>query len=91
METFTRTVPIPAVSAFTVSTLFFDWPGQVIAVTLAAAGGQVMTHSWTGATATTLMTQLNKANLSVTSLHRRVIDRLIADNVIAGSASGSPD
>ncbi len=48
METFTRTVPIPAVSQFTVSTLFFDWPGQVISVTLAGAGGQVMTHSWTG-------------------------------------------
>lgn len=91
METFTRTVPIPAVSQFTVSTLFLDWPGQVISVTLAGAGGQVMTHSWHGATATTLMTQLNKANLSITSLHRRVIDRLIADNVIAGSASGSPD
>ena len=91
METFTRTVAIPAVSDFTVSELYFNWPRQVISVVLTGAAGQVQTHSWNGSTATTLMTQLNKANLSVTSLHRRVLNQLISDGVIAGSVAGSPE
>lgn len=91
MEIFTRTVPIPAVSQFTVSTLYLDWPGQVIQVTLSGANGQKLTHGWHGATATTLIVQLNKANLSTTSLHRRVIDRLISDGVLSGSVAGAPD
>lgn len=91
METFTRTVAIPAVSDFTVAQLFFDWPGQVIGVTLRSASGQVMTHNYLGAAAATLMTSLNKANLSTTSLHKRVLNQLISDGVLTGTVSGAPD
>lgn len=41
--------------------------------------------------ATTLMLALNKANLSTKSLHRRILERLVADGHIAGTISGTPD
>lgn len=46
---------------------------------------------YVGTTAHTLIAQLNVANLSTTSLHKRVLNRLIADGKLAGTVSGSPD
>ena len=37
------------------------------------------------------MKALNKADLSVKSLHRRVLERLIADSFLPGLVSGSPE
>jgi hypothetical protein len=37
-----------------------------------------------------LITALNKANLSTTSLERRILQRLIADGHLAGSVTGTP-
>jgi hypothetical protein len=38
-----------------------------------------------------MMISLNKVNLSVKSLHRRVIEQLINDGKLDGTISGSPD
>jgi hypothetical protein len=38
-----------------------------------------------------LMIALNKANLTVKSLQRRVLEQLAADGLLAGSVTGTPD
>lgn len=46
---------------------------------------------YTGATALTMMNQLNKANLTTNSLQKRIFERLIADGKLVGTISGTPD
>ena len=41
--------------------------------------------------ATNLMIALNKANLTIKSLQRRVLEQLIADDMLLGAISGTPD
>ena len=41
--------------------------------------------------ARSMMRSLNKANLSVKSLHRRIMEELITRGYLAGSISGTPD
>jgi hypothetical protein len=44
-----------------------------------------------GTEATNLMVALNKANLSTKSLHRRIMEKAIADGKLSGTISGVPD
>lgn len=92
-ETITLTTPaVAAVSIdYQVVYLELDWEHARIVVRLLAPDGRRIAHNYLGATATTLMRQLNIANLSVKSLHRRVIERLVADGVVSGSIGGVPD
>ena len=62
-----------------------------IEVVLHGANGHVFTHAWRGQTADTMLVALNKADLSVKSLHRRIMEKLIADGVIEGSISGAAE
>jgi hypothetical protein len=71
--------------------LELDWDHPRIVVKLRADDGKRVAHNYLGLTALTLMRQLNKADLTLTSLHRRVINRLIADGIIGGVVSGVPD
>jgi hypothetical protein len=53
--------------------------------------GKVVEKSYNGTTAVTFMNQLNTANLAITSLERRVLQRLQTDGVIgSGTISGTP-
>lgn len=92
-ETIRVTTPaVPEVHTdYQVVYLELDWEHPRIVVKLRADDGQRVSHNYLGATALTLMRQLNVANLSVQSLHRRVINRLMADGVIGGVVSGVPD
>ena len=81
----------PAITNYRVMVLELNWKAAYIGIGLEGPNGEPFRHSYTGATATTLMTALNKANLTSNSLHRCVIQRLIDDGVIAGTISGSPD
>lgn len=88
----------PGAQQFRIALLVFDWEGQRIKVHLRegtansfASGGKLITAHYDGATAVTLMTALNKANLTTQSLHQRVMARLIADGKLSGSTSGTPD
>lgn len=85
---------------FRVTQLHLDWESQKIGIRLrevnangvAAQGGRVVHASYGGAMAITLMTALNKANLSTKSLHKRIIEQLQADGRLgAGTINGSPD
>lgn len=62
-----------------------------ITVRLIGQSGLTLTHTWRGESADADIVALNKANLSGTSLYRRIINKLIADGVIAGTATGTPD
>lgn len=91
METLTLTTPLTS-SAVVVERLILDWTGAAIYVVLRAPDGRRLEYSYLGASATALMTALNKANLSVKSLHRRIVEQLQADHPeLAGIISGVPD
>ena len=85
---------VPVVPASTlnyrVTVLHLDWPNGVIQITLVDNNGVAMNFSYTNAEATTLMTFLNTANLSVKSLHKRILEKLVADGKLTGTISGTP-
>ena len=86
-------------TVFRIALLAFDWERALIKIHLKqwsagafVAGGKHLAVSYDGATATTLMNQLNTVNLSTQSLHQRVMARLLTDGKIpAGTSSGTPD
>ena len=55
------------------------------------ANGVYVNFIYVGSVARTLMNQLNTANLTNNSLHRRIIQRLINDGKLSGDISGTPD
>ena len=91
-ETLVLTTPItaPSITEYSVASLTLNWEGQRIDIVLVEPGGQRYTKSYTGATATTLMVALNKLDLSVKSLQRRILERLAADGFLPGTISGTP-
>lgn len=98
-EIVTFAAPVdPIRTVFRIGLLSFDWFNATITVHLREWDGTKFTDrppvvaTYNGDVATTLMTQLNKINLSTQSLHQRVMTRLAADGKIpAGTASGAPD
>lgn len=89
MEQIDLTAPV---STFRVVRLSLEWDIQKIRIVLkSAATGDYIKFSYSGDTALTLMNQLNTMNLTTTSLHKRIINRLIADGLLAGTVSGTPD
>lgn len=91
MQLLTLTTP-QSVTDYRVDKLKLDWGEAKILVVLKDTQGDSITVGYTGAEATTLMTQLNKADLSTNSLHKRILERLVTDGKISGgSVTGSPD
>lgn len=88
------TVTIPPVAAvskdYRVTRLELDWDQPRIGIKLLGPDGEIG-HAYQGPTALALLVALNKANLSTQSLHRRILTRLVADEVIVGTISGAPD
>ena len=91
------TAPItpPTLSNYKVEKLDLDL-GQVealaeIFILLRGTNGGVFIYRYSGATARTLILQLNVVNLSTTSLQKRILQRLIADGVLSGTITGTPD
>lgn len=85
------TVPIVATrTTYVAQVLVLDFPNAVIKAGLLGSDGVTVTVEWTGAQATTLMVALNKANLSVTSLQKRVLQQAVTDGKLpAGTVSGT--
>ena len=94
-ESLTLTNPevVPEVSNtfYRVGYLLLDWDQARIVVHLRGQNLERKEFRYEGSEATTLMTILNTANLSTTSLHKRVLNKLIADGKIAGTVTGTPD
>ena len=74
-----------------VNGLVLDWVGQQITIILGTTTGTVFSEEYFGQEAADLMVMLNKANLSVKSLHKRILEKLVADGRITGAISGVPD
>ena len=93
MEQIDITVPEtkPSCTYYKVERLMLDWPAKSIHVQLKGTNGEAKSFYYSGDVAETLLFALNKANLSIKSLHRRIIERLVADGLIAGSITGSVD
>lgn len=93
-EQHTLTTPVTraSVTTYSVQAITFDWANVVIVVSVLASSGDVIRQEYRGPTATTLMVALNKVDLSVKSLQKRVLERLVADGVLgAGAVTGTPD
>ena len=92
MEQIDLTAPIttPATTNYRVVRLFLDWPNGLINIDLADENGKITAFQYTNAAATSLMIFLNTANLSIKSLHRRILEKLVADGKLAGTISGTP-
>ena len=93
MERLDLTTPVttPNQTDWKVDELHFEWTAARITVVLKGTNGERLRHVYMGATASSLMTTLNKANLTTNSLHRRVLTQLVSDGVIAGTVAGTPD
>lgn len=94
MERVDLSTPIvkPDVTTYEIGSLLLELrPNPRIVVTLVGSDGTGKVHEYTGSEALTMLRALNTAPLNVKSLHRRVMERLIADGVIGGTISGVPD
>ncbi len=90
-EQLTLTTP-QSVTTYAVQSLILDWPLARIKVAVKDSRGENFHATYIGAEATNLMIALNKANLSILSLQRRILERLVADGKLpAGTVTGSPD
>lgn len=70
-----------------------DIDASTILVQLKGNNGETLSKAYNSTTTPTgasLISTLNTSNNSTTSLIKRVYNRLLADNVIAGSVSGTP-
>lgn len=92
MEQLDLGVPVVTTrNALSVQSLDLNWAGQSITARLLGSDGQSIVCVWNGAVAVSLMTALNSANLSVKSLHRRVLEQSVTDGKVpTGSVSGVP-
>lgn len=92
-ERISLTTPIapPTRATYTLKRLSLEPLDERVYIELVGNDGKTLEHTYTGTEATVLMVVLNKANLSTNSLHKRLFTKLIADGVLAGAISGSPD
>ena len=91
MESLTLTVA-QSVPSYQVLKLVLNWGGASINVVVKDPLGDLLRFTYAGATATSLMTALNKANLSTQSLHSRILSQLVTDGKLpAGTVTGTPD
>ncbi len=82
---------IVSTTYFKVTAIMFDWDSLTLIIRLRGANGVSQSESYTGVNATTFIQALNKATFTVKSMHRQIIERLVADGRLAGTISGLPD
>jgi hypothetical protein len=86
-------VPIVPASrtSYTLKRLHLDWAAGVIQIYLTGSDGVEVFAEYTGAPALAILVAFNKVDLTVKSLQRRVLERLVADGKLPGGAvSGAP-
>lgn len=91
MENLTLTTPV-SVTTYRVQSILLDWRASRIKIVVSDTQNDMFVCEYGGATATTLMTQLNKLDLTTNSLHKRILERLVTDGKLPpGNVTGSPD
>ena len=79
-------------SVYTIKELNFDWAQKTVVIVLRGSGGENKEIVYDEAAGSVAMLRaLNKADLSVKRLHRRVMGRMLADGHLVGAVSGAPD
>ena len=68
-----------------------NWDAETIKIGFRGDNEEYTSIAYEGATAIALMAALNKADLGVKSLHRRIMERVISDGLLSGTISGTPD
>ena len=101
-ERVTLSAPVhvdPGATVFRVAELVLSVEGHAITVRLKesdgaggfVADGHVLAFAYTGAEADAILSALNTANLSIKSLQRRIIEKLVADGKVSvGTITGVP-
>jgi hypothetical protein len=92
-------IPAITTSVYKVIEIGLRWEAQMITIALRGEHGEYKSFIYGGplqndadrTKATNLMIALNKANLSTVSLQHRVLNQLIADGLISGTVTGTPD
>lgn len=94
-ETVTLTSPevTPQITTtdYRVAYLQMDWDRASIVIHLRGTNSERKEIRYDGPEASSLMVALNKANLSIKSLQRRILERIVADGKIVGAVTGVPD
>lgn len=81
----------PSVTSYKVAHLNIGTEPPCVDVTVVDNTGGTKSVTYSGATAATLLGQLNRGNFSVTSLQKAIINRLVSDGHLpAGSVTGTP-
>ena len=73
-----------------VRSIYFSWNRQEIIIVIGDKSIEERI-SYNGQEAANLMIALNKADLSITSLQKRILERLVTDGYLSGTVVGSPD
>lgn len=91
--TLTTPVPVPSldITTWKVVKLELNWLNKIIRIRLQNNRGEFLDHTYINSVAETFMIQLNKANLSTTSLQKRILQRLNMDGIIIGTVTGTVD
>lgn len=96
-ESLVLTTPLPAVTTVRVEYLSLYMAGPQssdcvieIRVVPDSGTGPVVRKNYAGFDACNQIRFLNTANMSVQSLHRRVLNQLVKDGVLSGTVQGTP-
>lgn len=93
MEKVTQTIAttFPNESDWEIVRLDLNWEGLIIHIDVKSNVGTRRSKEYIGIDARDKMRTLKKANLSIKSLDKRIYEFLVADGVIEGTITGSPD
>jgi hypothetical protein len=95
METLTLTAPevIPQrlTTDYRVSLLALDLEQAQIIIHVRGTNGERKQFTYDGDVAVVFITALNKSNLTIKSLQRRILERLATDGYLAGAVTGTVD
>lgn len=86
-----KVTPQITLTGWSIFSLYLGPMEPRIVISLVGDNGERATEEVLGATATTLMNGLNTANLTLKSLHRRVMEWLVANRGYVAAVSGTPD
>jgi hypothetical protein len=91
----TAVVTTTTLSDYEIAGLFLGWRQKVILIHLVGTNGERkeerIEDTETNPEATNLMKALNTANLTIKSLHRRVMEYLINNRGYAATVTGTPE
>ena len=83
--------PQKTTTGYKVVRLNMDVEKRVLLTALRGTNGELKEFTYTDQEALDLINAVSKANLTVKSLPRRIMEKLIADGHLTGAVSGTPD